>query len=504
MVPPPQSSAAKTTPDLHCEGAPENPARPPDWGFSMSDAPSVSSPAEPPAFVRSFLERTSELRVPELLSRDLPDVLYRLDNRNGVSVVAVSGRNLDPTPLRRIMTFRLAQYVAAGFVDAKLVLELGLQYEAAPANADSEIHIVAVATESAEILSYLSMKGELPCSPDARMSDPERPLFPVETLFGRGVYDRLNILPTLEVRNVREIGRFMRSQLRPKSDPQCTRATIEVVFAMYAILSEGLLDIRACIGDFEEGVAKRNMDFFQTPLVWMHGVVPFVAEDSYLRAHVEKSTVYPFAFLVADLASAQTRVKSIQKALSIGGKEGIAALLALKSTESTAALSSLLPSGGLPALQASMIPQQGITMSRRQQWMDAGNRLRSSKEFSTLSPAEASALGVFLEIVDVPSGLEIVRQGEPSDALYWIEAGEASVEIRGDHEPTAHLARNMGAGEFFGEIGLLRNASRTATVIANTPMRLRRLSRDAYVNYLKHIAGVNDSLEQLACERLKN
>jgi Cyclic nucleotide-binding domain len=470
----------------------------------MSDAPSISTPAEQPAFVRYFLERTANLRTPELLSHDLSDVLYRMDGRNGVSVVAVSGRNLDPALLKSIMTFRLAQYVAAGFVDAKQVLELGLQHEAPPANADSEIHIVAVATESAEILSYLSIKGELPCSPNAKMSDPERPLFPVETLFGRGVYDRLNILPALDARNVREIGRFMRSQLRPKSDPECTRATIEVAIAMYAILSAGVPDIRACIGDFEEGVAKRNLDFFQTPMVWMRGVVPFVEEDSYLRAHVEKSTVYPFAILVADLASAQNRVKAIQKALGIGGKEGIGALLALKSTENIAPVSSLLPSGGLPALQATLIPQQGIAMSRRQQWMDAGNRLRNNKAFSTLSPAEASTLGVFLEIVDVSDGQEIVRQGEPSDALYWIEAGEARVEIREDHEPAGHLARTMGVGEFFGEIGLLRNTFRTATVIANTPMRLRRLSRDAYVNYLKHIAGVNDSLEQIASERLQS
>jgi hypothetical protein len=470
----------------------------------MSDAPSVSSSSDRPAFVKSFLERSSALRIPELLSNDLTGVLYRIDGRNGVSVRAIAGRNLNPTLLKSIMTFRLAQYIAAGLVDAKHVLGLGLEHEAVAANADSEIHIVAVTTASAEILSYLSIKAELPCSPDTRMSDAQRPLFPVETLFGRGVYDRLNILPALEVRHVREIGRFMRSQLRPKSDPECTRATIEVSIAMYEILCARVLDIRACVGDFEEGVAKRNIDFFHAPMVWMRGVVPFVTEDSYLRAHVEEAAVYPFTFLVDDLISARSRLNSINEALSIVGNEGLGALLALRSTETTAAVSSLLPSGGLPALQAATIPQQGVTMSRRRQWIDVGNRVRSSKELSTLSPAEASALGVFLEIMDVPSGQSIVRQGEPSDALFWIESGEARVEIRGDHEPTANVARTMAAGEFFGEIGLLTNSFRTATVVATTPMRLRRLSKDAYDNYLRHVAGVNDSLEQLASGRLKS
>ena len=69
------------------------------------------------------------------------------------------------------------------------------------------------------------------------------------------------------------------------------------------------------------------------------------------------------------------------------------------------------------------------------------------------------------------TGQELVRAGDFSYQFFAIEEGNADVER--DGEKVAEL----GAGDFFGEIGVLEKELRTATVRATTPMRLIILSR---------------------------
>jgi CRP-like cAMP-binding protein/cytochrome P450 len=61
------------------------------------------------------------------------------------------------------------------------------------------------------------------------------------------------------------------------------------------------------------------------------------------------------------------------------------------------------------------------------------------------------------------SGDVFVREGDPADALYIIERGSFDVTVETPRGETRHLAR-LEAGEVFGEMGLLRNAPRSATV----------------------------------------
>jgi CRP-like cAMP-binding protein/Zn-dependent protease len=71
-------------------------------------------------------------------------------------------------------------------------------------------------------------------------------------------------------------------------------------------------------------------------------------------------------------------------------------------------------------------------------------------------------------------GDEVVRQGEVGDAFYAIADGQADV-VR-DGTTIAHLT----SGDHFGELALIEDAPRAATVVATTPMRLFRLERDGF------------------------
>ena len=66
--------------------------------------------------------------------------------------------------------------------------------------------------------------------------------------------------------------------------------------------------------------------------------------------------------------------------------------------------------------------------------------------------------------VDVESGYQLVREGEFAYEFFAIEEGTAEVR-RGEQ----HLAE-LGPGDFFGEMGLIENAPRNASVTASSPL----------------------------------
>jgi MFS family permease len=79
-----------------------------------------------------------------------------------------------------------------------------------------------------------------------------------------------------------------------------------------------------------------------------------------------------------------------------------------------------------------------------------------------------------LEPLEVPGGVAVFSQGDTGDRYFVIESGAA--EVIGDGRPVADL----GPGEGFGEIALLRRTTRTATVVAREPLRLQALGADRF------------------------
>jgi MFS family permease len=101
--------------------------------------------------------------------------------------------------------------------------------------------------------------------------------------------------------------------------------------------------------------------------------------------------------------------------------------------------------------------------------------LRGNDIFAPLQASTLEQLADRLQEVRVPAGEVIVRQGESGDRFYLIEAG--TVEVAVDGRP----GHELGPGEGFGEIALLRNVPRTATVTARTDAVLYALERDDFV-----------------------
>lgn len=86
---------------------------------------------------------------------------------------------------------------------------------------------------------------------------------------------------------------------------------------------------------------------------------------------------------------------------------------------------------------------------------------------------------------EVLAGSTVVAEGQPGDEYFLIESGEVAVTIEG------RPIRSMGPGESFGEIALLHDTLRTATVVAATPVGMLVLDRE---EFLQAVTGHPQSL----------
>jgi len=110
--------------------------------------------------------------------------------------------------------------------------------------------------------------------------------------------------------------------------------------------------------------------------------------------------------------------------------------------------------------------------------------LRGVPLFAPLGAFELERLAQALETVTAAAGEEVMRQGDAGDRFYVVESGRLEVLVDGRH------VREQGVGEAFGEIALLRDVARTATVRALEPSLLRAMSREAF---LAAVAGSTPS-----------
>jgi CRP-like cAMP-binding protein len=118
--------------------------------------------------------------------------------------------------------------------------------------------------------------------------------------------------------------------------------------------------------------------------------------------------------------------------------------------------------------------------------------LRQAPLFSDLSKKELAELAQHTEDLEVAEGQVIVREGETGHEFFVILEGE--IEVTSQGKPVAM----RGGGDFVGEIALLEETKRTATVTAKTPLHVLVLTRQAF----RRLVDDNPSVERKVMQAL--
>jgi MFS family permease len=121
--------------------------------------------------------------------------------------------------------------------------------------------------------------------------------------------------------------------------------------------------------------------------------------------------------------------------------------------------------------------------------------LRAVDAFALLPPPQLEGVAARTRWLTAAPGEAIVREGDEGDRYYVIESGSVRVTQRG-----AEL-RVMGAGDGFGEIALMQNVARTATVTAIEPCVLLALGQHDFLAVVTGHEQLREAVEQTIAER---
>lgn len=117
--------------------------------------------------------------------------------------------------------------------------------------------------------------------------------------------------------------------------------------------------------------------------------------------------------------------------------------------------------------------------------------------FESLTQEQLKAVATLAKVVRVEAGRRLIGAGTPGYSFFVIQEGTASV-TSGDEQ----LAE-LGPGEFFGEIALLAEGERTATVTTTSPVRLMVMTQSDFRVFARDWPEAAAVMEQTMAARLE-
>jgi hypothetical protein len=99
-------------------------------------------------------------------------------------------------------------------------------------------------------------------------------------------------------------------------------------------------------------------------------------------------------------------------------------------------------------------------------------------------------------------GEEIIREGEVGQDVYIIKTGTVEVLTKRP-DGTEELAKCLGPGDHFGEMAILRNTRRNATVRASTPVEVFSMSPANFFSLYSHFPVLREQIDKIMRDRLK-
>lgn len=128
---------------------------------------------------------------------------------------------------------------------------------------------------------------------------------------------------------------------------------------------------------------------------------------------------------------------------------------------------------------------------------DRISRLEEVELLASCSRRQLKAIARISEIVEAPAGTVLARAGDPGDTFYLLMDGSARVDVSPRKRVRLH------PGDYFGEMSLLDGEPRSATVTAETPVRLLAIRRRDFTTLLRSAPDLTENLLATLSRRVR-
>ena len=152
--------------------------------------------------------------------------------------------------------------------------------------------------------------------------------------------------------------------------------------------------------------------------------------------------------------------------------------------------------GSIPYSVRGALQRTGLFGSRVSQ--DAKiDRLQEIPLFEGCTRSQLRAVARIADVLEVPADKVLTQSGDPGEAFFLILDGRVRVEV----SPRKRV--RLGPGEFFGEMSLLDGGPRTATVVADTDLRVLVIPRRNFSLLLSKVPELMRHLLVVLTRRLR-
>lgn len=108
--------------------------------------------------------------------------------------------------------------------------------------------------------------------------------------------------------------------------------------------------------------------------------------------------------------------------------------------------------------------------------------------FSRCTSRQRRAIARHAQIAELPAGVDLIKEGEPGDALFVIIDGRAIIT-----KDSVELNR-VGPGAYFGELAILDGEPRSATVVAETDVKIAVIGIRMFRTLLREFSDLAEQL----------
>ncbi|MBC7803456.1 MAG: ion transporter [Candidatus Parcubacteria bacterium] len=150
------------------------------------------------------------------------------------------------------------------------------------------------------------------------------------------------------------------------------------------------------------------------------------------------------------------------------------------------------------AIPVGIIASAFIEAVRRREFVDTWNLVAKVPLFRTLDAARIAAVAGVLRARRAERGERLIRKGDQADSMYFIVSGEVEVD-----QETGTPKGRLAAGDFFGEIALIADRTRTATITAQSASKLLVLHKDDFESFMDAHPDLKDAVRAAAKRRLE-